>query len=271
MKTPWLRRWWWSVALFVFVRLAQGVAAAEVKMTRLEDRVRVEMDNALFTEYIFAGAKRPYLHPVHAADGTPLTRAFPMRRGIGEDEDHPHHRSLWFAHSDVNGVDFWNEDDVGSRRPKGKIFHEALLETTGGEQGVIRSRNRWVAPDDKVFCTDERTMRFRALGQNRAIDFEVTVRAPLDAPVHFNDNKDGVLALRLAQWLNMPRSKDTKRKFTGGQAMIVPARGDRDGAAWGKRAGWCDYYAEHNGKTYGVAIFDHPQNLRHPTWWHARD
>jgi len=25
------------------------------------------------------------------------------------------------------------------------------------------------------------------------------------------------------------------------------------------------------GKTVGIAIFDHPQNPRHPTWWHVRD
>ena len=47
--------------------------------------------------------------------------------------------------------------------------------------------------------------------------------------------------------------------------------GNRDNDAWGKRADWCDYFSEHDGKVYGVAIFDHPQNLRHPTWWLARD
>jgi hypothetical protein len=25
------------------------------------------------------------------------------------------------------------------------------------------------------------------------------------------------------------------------------------------------------GKTVGVAIFDHPKNPRHPTWWHVRN
>jgi hypothetical protein len=272
MKIPSLLRSFPSCAgVALICPLLHVVSASEVKLTRLDDRVRVEMEGALFTEYIFTGAKRPYLYPVLAADGTPLTRDFPMKRQGGEDQDHPHHRSLWFAHSDVNGVDFWNEDDAGSRRPKGQIVHEALVETASGPVGVIRARNRWVAPDGSIYCTDERTLRFSGSGQNRAIDFEVTLRAPANAAVLFNDNKDGVLALRLAQWLNMPRAKDTKRKFTGGDATIVTAKADRNGAAWGKRAEWCDYHAPHNGKTYGVAIFDHPQNLRHPTWWHARD
>lgn len=26
-----------------------------------------------------------------------------------------------------------------------------------------------------------------------------------------------------------------------------------------------------NGEIVGVAIFDHPSNPRHPTWWHVRD
>jgi hypothetical protein len=40
---------------------------------------------------------------------------------------------------------------------------------------------------------------------------------------------------------------------------------------WGKRAAWCDYSGPVNGKTVGIAIFDSPQNPRHPTWWHVRD
>ena len=26
-----------------------------------------------------------------------------------------------------------------------------------------------------------------------------------------------------------------------------------------------------DGKTVGIAIFDHPSNPKHPTWWHVRD
>ena len=72
-------------------------AAAEPKVTRSEDRVRVELGGQLFTEYIFKGAPRPYLYPVLAADGMPLTRDYPMKKDTpGEETDHPHHRSLWF-------------------------------------------------------------------------------------------------------------------------------------------------------------------------------
>lgn len=187
---------------------ALGLAAttlpslAEVKLTRSDDRVRVEIDGKLFTEYIFKGAYRPYCYPVLASDGTGLTRDFPMKQQTGEDENHPHHRSLWFAHSDVNGYDFWNQDDQGSPRPKAKILHDTLTEVSNGKDaGVIRAVNKWTVPDGRVFCTDERTLRFSSIGGDRVLDFEVTLRAPADAPVLLGDNKDGGMAVRVAQWM----------------------------------------------------------------------
>ncbi|TAK93011.1 MAG: hypothetical protein EPO07_18750, partial [Verrucomicrobia bacterium] len=45
----------------------------------------------------------------------------------------------------------------------------------------------------------------------------------------------------------------------------------REAQTWGKRAEWCDYYGPVDGKIVGVALFDHPSNPRHPTWWHVRD
>jgi hypothetical protein len=263
---------------------ARGAAAATaVKLVPLADRVRVELGGQLFTEYVFGdGASRPYCYPILASDGTALTRDFPMKVTPGEEQDHPWHRSLWFAHSSVNGIDFWNEGEGGaaggSPKTKGRSEHEAFIEVAGGPTGVIRTMNRWVAPDGKLTCTDDRTLRFFATAAGRFIDFEITLHAPADTPVLMGDNKDGTMALRLAQWMTAPhliKSKDAAGKTVEapfpGVGHIINAAGDKDAAAWGKRADWCDYYAPHEGKTYGVAIFDHPQNLRHPTWWMARD
>ena len=56
-----------------------------------------------------------------------------------------------------------------------------------------------------------------------------------------------------------------------GDGHIVMSTGVRDAETWGKRAAWCDYFGTVNEKTVGIAIFDHPKNPRHPTWWHVRD
>ena len=71
------------------------------------------------------------------------------------------------------------------------------------------------------------------------------------------------MAVRLAETM----------RLTGkvGHGHIINSEGVRDGDTWGKRADWCDYYGPVEDKIVGIAIFDHPENPRHPTWWHVRD
>ena len=71
------------------------------------------------------------------------------------------------------------------------------------------------------------------------------------------------MAVRLAETMRL--------KGKVGHGHIVNSKGVRDEKTWGQRAEWCDYYGPVDGKTVGLAIFDHPQNPRHPTWWHVRD
>ena len=99
-----------GVGLTVFAPVRAAETNDVVKLSALSDRVRIEIGGELFTEYVYGdGASRPYCYPVTASDGTRLTRDFPMKDTPGEDHDHPWHRSLFFAHSMVGGVDFWNE------------------------------------------------------------------------------------------------------------------------------------------------------------------
>lgn len=266
----------------VAAALAPLHAATDVKLTPLPDRVRVEIGGQPFTEYVFGdGASRSYCYPILATDGTPLTRDFPTKQTAGEDTDHPWQRSMWFAHAFVNGVDFWNEaggDAARSPSNKGHTVIDGAVGVTSGATGIVRTRDRWLAADGKLICTDERTVRFHANATGRFIDFEITLHALPDQPLLMGDNKDGTMAVRVAQWMTMPHKASVKgpdgkttKQETGGKGHIVTSTGIRDDDAWGKRADWCDYHAEHNGNTYGIAIFDHPQNLRHPTWWMARN
>ena len=94
------------------------------------------------------------------------------------------------------------------------------------------------------------------------MDFEITLHAS-NGDLTFGDTKEGMLAVRLAESMRL------NGKI--GKGHIVNSSGIRDGETWGKRANWCDYYGPVGGKTVGIAMFDHPQNPRHPTWWHVRD
>jgi hypothetical protein len=233
-----------------------------VQITRLADRLRVEINGQLFTEYFYQDVPRPYCYPLIGPGDVAMTRNWPMKDPPGEEHDHPHHRSLWFAHGAINGHDFWSE-----QKDFGKTVHEDFLEvTSGSKEGVIRERNKWVAADGTVVCTDERTLRFYNPGRanERLFDFEITLKAS-NGELTFGDTKEGTMAVRLAETMRL------KGKGKVGKGHIVNSAGVRDGQTWGKRAEWCDYYGPVEGKTVGIAIFDHPQNPRHPTWWHVRD
>jgi len=81
------------------------------------------------------------------------------------------------------------------------------------------------------------------------------------------------MAIRLPLWMTPPHtySANKQRVKHAGTGTIINAEGVKNTAAWGKRSTWVDYHGPKDGKVYGVAIFDHPSNPRHPTWWHVRD
>jgi hypothetical protein len=186
-----------------------------------------------------------------------------MKESKNEERDHPHHQSLWFEHGAMNGVDFWSEG------PKaGKTIQTEFTEIKPGRDfGLIRSKDNYVAPDGSIVCTDDRTLRIFNHKNDRVFDFEVTLHAS-NGDLVLGDTKEGTMALRLNETMRLTPNKFNEGRPTG---HIVNSEGLRDGTTWGKRADWVDYYGPVEGRIVGVAIFDHPDNPRHPTWWHVRD
>ncbi len=238
-------------------------ASSGVRITQLADRLVIELNGRPFTEYHFQGGSRPFLYPILGPEGLPLTRNWPMKDVPGEEHDHPHQRSFWFAHGAINGQDFWSESDKA-----GKTVHEAFTEVRSGpDTGVVRSKDRLVAKDGTIVATDDRTLRFYARTDACVFDFEVTIHAS-HGDLVFGDTKEGTMAIRLAETMRLLPNKDNAGKPTG---HIINSEGLRDADTWGKRADWVDYHGPVQGKIVGIAMFDHPQNPRHPTWWHVRD
>lgn len=246
---------------------ATGASANRtVTLTRLDDRVRIEIGGKLFSEYRFSGLPKPCLYPILDADGLSYTRDYPFVKKPDEDPDHVWHRGVWFAHGAVNGHDFWREL---AERKTGTIVHDALLETRDGPAGVIRARNRWVAADGKVVCTDETTLRIQRTAAGTLLDYEVTLHASHGA-VTLGDTEEGTMAVRVNERIRVTHGKNKEKR--PGTGRLVNARGDSGIPAWGKRAEWCDYSGPlPDGRVIGIAVFNHPQNHAHPTWWHARD
>ncbi len=236
---------------------AKPPSAALRWQSKLKENVlEITCNGKLVTGYVFSGATKPYLYPIHAQTGVPMTRAYPMEQREGESTDHPHQRSFWFTHGDVNGVDFWGE--IGE---KGRIVHREFSDISGGRVGMfVTTRNEWRTPQGQLLCTDTREVHVYDMGDLRIIDFTVTIRAG-DQPVRFGDTKEGTFGIRIPSSMELTR----------GKGAILTAAGKRDKEAWGTRAVWCTYSGDVGGEVYSISVLDHPDNPHHPTYWHVRD
>jgi hypothetical protein len=235
--------------------------AAEVTVRQAEGRIDVSVDGAPFTSFYYgAEAPKPFLHPLRSASGKIVTRRYPMEQVPGESRDHPHHRGLWITHGDVNGLDFWMNEPQSRGNRKGLVRLKRVERARGGRQGLISAVFEWIDPTGgKVLLNEYRTMTFGADPGQRWIDFDVRFEAV--EKVKFGDTKEGTFAIRLA---------DALAEKNGGR-MVNALGAETMKNVWGKRAPWVDYSGQLDGEHLGIAIFDHPKNPRHPTYWHARD
>jgi len=254
------------LSTLILTLLGTCALQADVKITEQEGSIRIDVNGELFTQWEHKAWKAPYLYPVIGPNGVGVTRNFPMKDDDPhEDHDHPHHRSIRFSHRDVNGYSFW-APTAKEDGPKAEIVLDEIVKMESGETGELILKSKWLG-DGKLVLTETTRLTFIPL-ENRQIlmDYDITLQGNDENDVTFVDEKDGGLGVRVAGTM-----KVVDRKSKEGKGTIMNSRGDKNADAWGKRAEWADYYGpDSTGKTVGIAMFDHPSNLRYPTHWHAR-
>lgn len=221
---------------------------------------RVTVDGEVLTVYRYMGGPaRPCFFPLLGPGGKRLTRSWPVADDVpGEPADHPHHRSMWVAHGDVNGTDNWSEEE-------GHAFqlHRGILEAVGGPVcGRLAALNDWTDHQKRKILEERRVLTAYALsGDARVFDLDVCFTAT-ECDVRFGDTKEGgILALRVSPAIDGDHGGHIRNSYG--------AAGEAE--CWGRRAHWCDYSGKIDGDPLGIAIFDHPSSFRHPTFWHVRD
>ena len=250
-------------------------------------RVDISIDGQPFTSYIWPTTlKKPVLYPLRTAEGTIVTRGFPLEQRPGERVDHPHHAGLWFNYENVNGLDFWNNSDAikpENATKMGTIVNRSIVSAkSGAQQGELDVENDWVTFDRKVLLQERTHFVFRGGPGFRSVDRITTLRA-LDEKVSFPDAKDGLLGLRVVRALEIPSDKPEVYADASGRTTTV-AKLDNAGvngtyltseekkgdAAWGTRGRWCNLSGHVGDEPVTITIFDHPANPGFPTYWHAR-
>jgi hypothetical protein len=276
---------------------APSTSGVAVTVDNAAHKVTITIDGKPFTNYLWkTNQRKPILYPVIAPDGTTLTRGNPPLPG--ERTDHPHHAGIWFNYSNVNGIDFWNNSDAikqDARARYGSIDFDRIVSTKSGkDSGELVTESTWYPSSDVPTVGSNpkppflhQTTRYvfskaTIAGQPVwSIDMTVTLKA-LQTSV-FHDDKDGMLGLRVAHFLESPTAKPEVLRDANGIATPVAAptagatgvyrtsEGKVGDAAWGTRAKWCELTGTTQGKAETIAILDHTGNPNYPTYWHARD
>lgn len=252
-----------------------------------DDRTAVRVDGDPFTSYLATGAEpvlaKPTCYPIRSAQGTPITRGYPLDPRPGERVDHPHHVGLWLNYGEVAGHDFWNNDGPVTGTDDGPVVrHRAVGRATGGTgRGELATTAEWVAPDGERLLREETTYVFRAATGERTIDRLTTLTARRD--LSLADDKEGLLGVRVCRGLEHPDEEPTRLVGPDGRPREEPVvetdtatgtyespDGTTGTAVWGTRAPWMKLAGTVDGEAVTVALMDHPDNPGHPTHWHAR-
>ncbi len=260
-----------AVLLLVFTAAAAAAVARlhatgdAVELTVHETSVDVRVGGRPFTTFFFdPEVAKPYFHPLRSARGTVVTRGFPIVDTIpGEDRDEPHQRPMYFGHGDINGFDFWGE----AAYPKwsdhglstfGRTVFRSLDEARGGaDLGTLQATFDLVAPTGTLGREVQR-YAFSGDADTRIIDCRFSVVAT-DRPLVMGDTKEGTFAIRVVKALDSPPARMVNADNATGEKNI-----------WGRQSTWVDYFGRVGDEEVGVAILDHPGNLRSPSYWHAR-
>jgi len=205
---------------------------------------------------------RPFFYPFRSPSGGLLTRM-----GHPGASNHDHHRSVWFAHANVDGVDFWSDNSAARIRQKlWQVYDD------GDSEAVMASLLGWYDGDGRERLEQQLVAALQPLPDGEhALELQVALRPPRPGTaVELAQTNFGLLGVRVA--------RSVSAHFGGG--LISDSEGRRGEAEiFGQPARWVDYSGpvahgqgpERQVGIEGITYFDHPANHVYPNRWHVRE
>ena len=204
---------------------------------------------------------RPFFYPFNGPSGVSLTRM-----GHPGAQNHDHHRSIWFAHAKVEGIDFWSENTKARIRQKHWLAYE-----DGHAESILAASLGWYDEAGAELVDHELIAASSPDGVGgQFLEIQITLRPGAGRETTTLEKSNfGLLAVRVA--------KSLSHHFGGGQ--LTSSEGTRgEEAIFEKTAAWMDYSGpitsgtgpERKTVVEGITFYDHPGNPRYPTPWHVR-
>ena len=256
----------------VFIAPLRKGEASTWSVKRGEPRVRVTAENAdgkvavksggrlLFvyqgeeTELPRPGIKAEfkrggYLHPIFSPTGRVVTDDYPP--------NHIHHHGVWFPWTKTKfegrAPDFWNMGQ-GSGKVEFVRFGQRW---SGPVHAGFEARHRFVdltASEPKAALNETWSVAAYAVPDSVVFDLVSTQECATDAPLELPKYHYGGLGFR-GNWAWNGRDKC---RFLTSNGETNRIEGNET------RGNWCYIGGEIDGKTSGIVIFSHPDNLRSP-------
>ena len=201
---------------------------------------------------------RPFFYPVNGPSGNSL-----VRLGHPGAPNHDHHRGIWFAHNNIEGMDFWAEG-----KDNQILQTQWLAYDDGEEYAAMAVQTEFHAGHDPQPILQQRVVAvIRPLEHGQyTLELQTTITPTMES-LTLNKTNFGFLAVRMAASISA---------HFGGGTITNQAGKTGEPALFGKAANYIDYSGpirgiDGKGIIEGITYFDHPSNPSYPSKWHVRE
>ena len=197
---------------------------------------------------------RPHFFPVIGPSGRSVTRM-----GHPAAPNHDHHRSFWWGHQRVAGVNFWEERGGSQQIRQDEWIH---YQDGDDEAGIVVRLGYYDAHKVRLL-QQELIAVYRPLANDEGwLELQSTFTPSMPKLVLGRTNF-GFLGLRVAASIS---SHYGEGRLTGSTGVTGEQK------LFGRPAHWMDYSGPITVDAQeGITWFDHPSNPNHPTSWHVRN
>ena len=181
--------------------------------------------------------------------------------------NHDHHRSVWFAHNKLLGIDFWSDNtEARIRQQQWFVYDDA-----DDYCAMAVSLGWFDGHDPQPLVEQELIVALRPLNDGEyTLDLQSTF-VPRADEIEFQQTNYGFLAVRV--------TRSISGHFGGGQLTnSTGAKGESN--LFEQPAEWVDYSGpvatsgtahSRDAVIEGITYFDHPHNPGFPNRWHVRE
>jgi hypothetical protein len=191
---------------------------------------------------------KPYVRELRTPAGVQILRDSPA--------DHVHHRGLMYGVF-VNGVDFWSEQPGAGKQVSISVEGSTLSTSDGLSRCRIQQQLEWIS-GDKPLATERRSLDVWAAADIPATLVTWSMRLQpaggLDKVTLTGSHYDG-LGIRFVE------SMDKTGTFSNATGQVGELVRGSEHVVGSK---WIAFSAPADQKPVTVALFDHPDNDRHP-------